>query len=1100
MASRRRQLTYAPLNGNHDTRDASPTRPSTFMRLAMAEQEEYDRQQNITTVQHRPPRTSPVRQPYLPPVPEASDEGSVTSERMSLSRQSSGETLYGDRHDMYAPYDRGLPAPQLPTIESGEPLDWNDLNYPPEDDPFSDSHLPIYHQPAPSAASQPPSLVMQQNTSQSTLSEHYYMPDRTSWPSRPMSAYSAVSTDVTGYSYAPPPEQHTAAMYPGDASIDHFQHDTEAYASGALSRATYRPPRSRSPTPAVDDEDYQITGNGSVQYTGFSPSPQRRQVISTNENESPVRPRPFSQASTNENEPPQRRPFSKVSTNSSESTLSAFGHSRTFLRAMSEPADPEKVSLAHSASTTTEPETPLPTRHFGPAPTGRVLRRHKTKKRVQLTNGNLVLDLSVPPKLVLPRKGDSETLKTRYTAVTCDPDEFEKKGFFLRQNEMKRTTELFIVITMYNEDEVLFCRTMIGVMRNIAHLCSRKNSRTWGEDAWKKVVVCIVADGRKKVHPRVLDCLTLLGVYQPGDHMKNMVNNKPVTAHLFEYTTTFGLDENLKFKYPDKGIVPTQIIFCMKEKNQKKINSHRWFFNAFGTMLQPNVCVLLDVGTRPGNKSIYHLWKAFDMSSNVAGACGEIAVYKGKRWLGLLNPLVAAQNFEYKITNILDKPTESLFGYISVLPGAFSAYRYIALQNDKYGFGPLASYFKGEVLHGRDTDIFTSNMYLAEDRILCFELVAKRNSNWVLKYVKSAIAETDVPEALPEFISQRRRWLNGSFFAATYAIAHLGQILSSGHSVARKVLLVLETIYNVINLIASWFAVGNFYLFFVILTSSLENEAFGMPGIKYFNAVSQFIMAGLVISVFLFSMGNKPRASTLKYMICTLAFAVLMVYVIFAAVMCSIQAANQGGSTYQLMLFSIILTYGMYALSSLLAFDPWHMFTSFIPYMLLSPTYINILQIFAFANLDDISWGTKQDTEVNTDLGAVIQNSNSQVDLEVPTDATDVNIIYEEALDNLRNRRPLPKPAGLSNAEKEQLARDYYANVRTNVLLFWVLSNGLLLVAILGGGDAVNTFSVNDTFSRTKTYMTFILAFVAITSIIRFTGSLMYLTARVFTG
>ena len=91
--------------------------------------------------------------------------------------------------------------------------------------------------------------------------------------------------------------------------------------------------------------------------------------------------------------------------------------------------------------------------------------------------------------------------------------------------------------------------------------------------------------------------------------MKNMVNNKPVTAHLFEYTTTFGLDENLKFRYPDKGIVPTQVIFCMKEKNQKKINSHRWFFSAFGPVLQPNVCVLLDVGTMPGPTSIYHLWK-----------------------------------------------------------------------------------------------------------------------------------------------------------------------------------------------------------------------------------------------------------------------------------------------------------------------------------------------------------------------------------------------------------------------------------------------------------------------------------------------------------
>jgi hypothetical protein len=37
-------------------------------------------------------------------------------------------------------------------------------------------------------------------------------------------------------------------------------------------------------------------------------------------------------------------------------------------------------------------------------------------------------------------------------------------------------------------------------------------------------------------------------------------------------------------------------------------------------------------------------------------------------------------------------------------------YSYIALQNNKTGQGPLASYFKGEVLHGRDTDMFTSNM------------------------------------------------------------------------------------------------------------------------------------------------------------------------------------------------------------------------------------------------------------------------------------------------------------------------------------------------------------------------------------------------------
>jgi chitin synthase len=88
------------------------------------------------------------------------------------------------------------------------------------------------------------------------------------------------------------------------------------------------------------------------------------------------------------------------------------------------------------------------------------------------------------------------------------------------------------------------------------------------------------------VHPRVLDVLTALGVYQDDGHMKNSVNGKNVTAHLFEYTTSFALDPDLHFKFPDKGIVPTQILFCLKEKNQKKINSHRWFFNAFAPLLQ----------------------------------------------------------------------------------------------------------------------------------------------------------------------------------------------------------------------------------------------------------------------------------------------------------------------------------------------------------------------------------------------------------------------------------------------------------------------------------------------------------------------------------
>jgi chitin synthase len=68
-----------------------------------------------------------------------------------------------------------------------------------------------------------------------------------------------------------------------------------------------------------------------------------------------------------------------------------------------------------------------------------------------------------------------------YSAATRDPNNFKNDGFTHHQ-DLPRRTELFIVMTVYNEDDSLFTRTMHGVMKN--NLCKRDRSKIWGKDDW----------------------------------------------------------------------------------------------------------------------------------------------------------------------------------------------------------------------------------------------------------------------------------------------------------------------------------------------------------------------------------------------------------------------------------------------------------------------------------------------------------------------------------------------------------------------------------------------------------------------------------------
>ncbi|TID28187.1 hypothetical protein CANINC_002620 [Pichia inconspicua] len=739
-------------------------------------------------------------------------------------------------------------------------------------------------------------------------------------------------------------------------------------------------------------------------------------------------------------------------------------------------------------------------------------------KQVKMVDGNLVLDCPVSEillnkyKITLSER-DREFLFMRFQACTAEPEDFQLKKFSLRQRfyTKPRETELMIVITMYNEDDILLARTLKGVFKNIRYLYNMKHSSTWGKNSWQKIVVCIVSDGRQKLHPRSKALLAALGVYQEG-FAKNKINDDDVVSHIYEYTTLVGLSKIYKDRITltTENQVPVQMIFCLKEQNKKKINSHKWAFKAFAPVLNPKVIILLDVGTEPEHKSLYKLWKSFKDNPKVAGSCGEIKASLGTGWNLLLNPLVAAQNFEYKTSNILDKPMESVFGFITVLPGAFSAYRYEALIGD-----PIEKYLKGEDLKKNNDDgIFNANMYLAEDRILCFELVAKKGENWILKYINTAGAYTDVPEQLDDFISQRRRWLNGSFFAAVYSVCNFYKIWFTNHSFGRKLFFQLQFTYQLLGLLVSWFSLGSYFLVFRILTCYLaESSAHFSPG----NVLSVFFlwlyMASLT-TTFVLSFGNKPKGTKIFYLVIVIFFAVLMCYMIFAAIFLSVKAIQQilkdtkdnndwtyffADTQFRNLVIAILSTYLLYLFGFIIYMQPIHMLTSFVQYLLLSPAYVNVLNIYAFCNIHDITWGTKGQDKSN-DLGIAIKGRKRDDELEIVIPTTKFQI--DDGYSKMVKQLVTPAMAENSSIDEDEQNRFYFAFFRSMTVLVWMFSN-FILVAIVTNTGGLSQFENNSNNkdsilpeNRTFIFLSVILYTVAFMALFRFLGSSIYLIQR----
>lgn len=216
-------------------------------------------------------------------------------------------------------------------------------------------------------------------------------------------------------------------------------------------------------------------------------------------------------------------------------------------------------------------------------------------------------------------------------------------------------------------------------------------------------------------------------------------------------------------------------------------------------------------------------------------------------------------------------------------------------------------------------------------------------------------------------------------------------------------------------------------------------------------------------------------------------YAVIMVYVTFCSIWIVVKEfvssddMHVGNNVFTNFIVSTLSTVGLYFLMSFMYLDPWHMFTSSGAYFALLPSYICTLQIYAFCNAHDISWGTKGDNIVSTDLGAAKAGKGGTVELEMPSEQLDIDSGYDSALRNLRDRLEVPEVPPSAT----QLQEDYYRGVRTYMVTIWMFCNAILAMSV---SEAYGVDSISN-----NVYLKFILWSVAILALFRAIGSTSFL-------
>jgi len=329
----------------------------------------------------------------------------------------------------------------------------------------------------------------------------------------------------------------------------------------------------------------------------------------------------------------------------------------------------------------------------------------------------------------------------------------------------------------------------------------------------------------------------------------------------------------------------------------------------------------------------------------------------------------------------------------------------------------------------------------------------------------------------------------------------------------------LQLIYNIVTVVMSWFALASYFLTTVIIMNLVGTPdpttnppkvawPFGDAVTPIFNTFVELIYIGFLVLQFILALGNRPKGAKYTYLLSFGVFGIIQFYIVIIGVYLVIGAFSPSSSLLPIetssvgaffsslfesngvgiILIATVATFGLYYLASFMYWDPWHMFTSFPQYLFLMSSFTNILNVYAFCNWHDVSWGTKGSDKAEALPSAqTTKAADGKATIEEPDKPqADIDSAFEVTV-----KRALAPYVEVPE-KVEKTLDDSYKSFRTNLIITWIFTNAILAFGITS--DDLDTISFDTSSSgRTVEYFRFLLLTTAALSLVRFIGCTWFL-------